>query len=80
MASIEPVTTTTTTTPRTKASAFINVTVVDKSGEQKKNLGGVPLYADNAFHKALLEHLKAGHELTLETGIHMVTDKVDFAF
>lgn len=64
-----------------KAAAFINVHAVSSTdAEQKKSLGGIPLYEDNPFHAALLEHIKKGGELSLETGIHIVSKEVNFNF
>ena len=67
--------------PKRKAAAFVNVHVVSSSDEtQKKSLGGLPLYADNPFHAALIKHIADGGELNIETGIHMVTGEVNFDF
>ena len=64
-----------------KAAAFINIHAVSsKDTESKKSLGGIPLYADNPFHAALLEHIKAGGSVSLETSVHVVTGEVDFDF
>ena len=64
-----------------KAAAFVNVHLVSsKNAESKKSLGGVPLYADNALHAALLKHLESGGEVVLETSMHVVSDEVDFEF
>ena len=73
--------TNTTATSKKKAAAFINVHAVSSAdAEKKKSLGGIPLYDDNPFHTALLEHIKGGGEVTLETGIHIVTGEVNFDF
>lgn len=78
MATIEQ---TNTSRPQRKAAAFINVHVVSsKDTEQKKSLGGIPLYADNPLHKALLEHVQGGGEVSLETGIHIVETESSFEF
>ena len=69
------------TNSKRKAAAFINVHAVSsKDSESKKSLGGIPLYADYPFHAALLEHVKNGGEITLETGIHIVSAEVEFDF
>tara|TARA_R110002012_G_scaffold318308_1_gene536354 strand:+ start:12687 stop:12932 length:246 start_codon:yes stop_codon:yes gene_type:complete len=69
---------TTNTTSKKKAAAFVNVTVVGKDGTSKKQLGGIPLYADNNLHKLVLDHLTGGGEINTEVGIHIVTDQIDF--
>ena len=66
--------TTSTNTPKRKAAAFVNVNLLSKDGTKSKQLGGVPLYADNAFHAQILEHLKNGGELNIETSAHIVED------
>lgn len=80
MASINQNNTSTNTSAKRKAAAFVNVNLVNKTGDKSKQLGGVPLYADNAFHAQILEHLKGGGELNIETGVHIVeeTDASDF--
>jgi hypothetical protein len=75
MASINQNTTSTNTSVKRKADAFVNVIVVNKDGTKSQQLGGVPLYADNEFHAHLLNHLKNGGELNIETGVHIVEEK-----
>lgn len=68
-------------TAKRKAAAFINVHAVSsKDAESKKSLGGIPLYDDNPFHAALIQHIAGGGEITLETGIHIVETEVKFNF
>ena len=79
MATIEQDNNNTNTTSGTKkkASAFINVQAVSGDGEKRKNLGGIPLYADNPFHASLLKHLNKGGSVNLETGINIVASEED---
>ena len=79
---VNPTAQATSQAPKKKAAAFINVNVVSsKDSESKKSLGkGIPLYADNPFHAALLEHMKAGGEVQLETAVHVVNEEVSFDF
>ena len=74
MASINQNTTSSNTSAKRKAAAFVNVNLLSKDGTKSKQLGGVPLYEDNAFHAQILEHLKNGGELNIETGVHIVED------
>ena len=60
-----------------RAAAYINVTVVGKGGKTKQ-LGGVPLYADNELHAKIIEHAQAGNEIVVETGMHIVESADDF--
>jgi hypothetical protein len=76
---------TTATTGKKKAAAFVNVHVLsskqDENGEPlKKSVGGIPLYADNPFHTQLLEHIKAGGEVSIESSVHVVDPDVKFEF
>jgi hypothetical protein len=67
--------------PKRKADAFVNVTVVSsKDKEQKKNLGGIPLYADNAFHALILEQIAKGGKVIFDTDVHVVETEVKFNF
>lgn len=75
MASITDTNTSTTSNAKRKASAFVNVNVVNKDGTKSQQLGGVPLYADNEFHAHLLNHLKNGGQLSIETSVHVVEEK-----
>ena len=75
MASInENNTSTSSSSAKRKAAAFVNVNLVNKTGDKSKQLGGVPLYADNDFHIQILEHLKNGGELSIETSVHVIED------
>ena len=75
MATIKDTNTSTTSNAKRKAAAFVNVNLVSKNDSTKtKQLGGVPLYADNTFHAQILEHLKNGGELNIETSAHIVED------
>lgn len=74
MASITDTNTSTTSNAKRKASAFVNVNLLSKDGTKSKQLGGVPLYSDNTFHAQILEYLKNGGELNIETSAHIVED------
>ena len=63
-----------------KASAFINVAVSNKDGSKSKQIGGLPLYADNEFHAQLLAHLAAGGSVNLSTDVHVVETTESFEF
>lgn len=80
MATVEQSNTTTNTASKRKADAFINVTIVSSDGENKRNVGGIPLYKDKAFDAKLIQHLKQGGEVNAEISTHIVTDEVDFEF
>jgi len=58
-----------------KASAFLNFRIAVVNGTSPTvKLGdkGIPLYADNAIHKALIDAMKSG-ALTPETMISLLT-------
>ncbi len=72
--------TSTTTSTKRKAAAFINVAVSNKDRTKTKQVGGLPLYADNEFHAQLLAHLKTGGSVKLSTDVHVVETTESFEF
>ena len=73
--------TSTTTSTKRKAAAFINVAVaVSKDGTKVKQLGGIPLYADNELHSQLLAHLEAGGKANITTDVHVVETTESYEF
>jgi hypothetical protein len=65
---------------RRKAAAYINLGVLNKDKSQSKNLGGVPLYADNEFHAHLLAFIAehGAENLSFDCTVNIVADPSDF--
>lgn len=57
---------------RRKAAAFVNVRVLSKDGTSSRQLGGVPLYADNDLHAKIIDIINSDGAINLECDIHVV--------
>ncbi len=66
---------------RPVADAFLNISVKTNGEEKRLGKNGIPLYLDNAFHSALIDHIKGGGEIVLTCDMHeIVEDSGDYDF